>query len=296
MNLDKQVILDMLKRLRRRDRTRRLFGAAEHDYRLNPPVSVSVVEKFERTHGIVLPEDYRYFITEIGNGGAGPYYGLFPFELHDGSLSLPECDGGDLIGDVSKPFPHAKGWNLPRSFWDQEPEIPHGTLAEEDRMVAEWDQVEQEHYWNPSIMNGAIPICHLGCALRQWLVVSGDQRGFIWSDYRADRRGIFPLQARSGRPMSFSDWYLSWLNESLRATSFGNRIADFLRGGKQVKVISFHEEDDLKLRQAGQLADAIAAPRQVAHRGSRRRDLLAALILIAAGVVLGVAIALRRRR
>jgi hypothetical protein len=49
-------------------------------------------------------------------------------------------------------------------------------LEEEDKLWETWDNVMEEHYWNPSIMNGAIPICHKGCALRQWLVINGEQR------------------------------------------------------------------------------------------------------------------------
>lgn len=33
---------------------------------------------FERLCGISLPADYRAFITSLGDGGAGPGYGLLP--------------------------------------------------------------------------------------------------------------------------------------------------------------------------------------------------------------------------
>ena len=78
-------------------------------------------------------------------------------------------------------------------------------------MMDAWDKELEEHYWNPAFMNGAIPICDRGCALRQWLVVSGPQRGYVWNDDRADYGGIYPLLNEEGRPMTFTDWYLSWL-------------------------------------------------------------------------------------
>lgn len=28
----------------------------------------------------MLPEEYRFFLTKIGNGRAGPDYGIFPLE------------------------------------------------------------------------------------------------------------------------------------------------------------------------------------------------------------------------
>ena len=71
--IDKSTVLQRLTELDRRDSRRKVFGANGHDYKLNPPLPVSVIEAFEQRHGVSLPEDYRRFITEIGNGGAGPY-------------------------------------------------------------------------------------------------------------------------------------------------------------------------------------------------------------------------------
>ncbi len=34
----------------------------------------------EADFNIKLPDDYVYFLTEIGNGGAGPYYGLYSLD------------------------------------------------------------------------------------------------------------------------------------------------------------------------------------------------------------------------
>jgi len=267
-SLDKETVLQLLEELRRKDSKRSVFGSAEHDYELNPPIPVSVIEEFETRHGIRLPEDYRYFITEIGNGGAGPYYGSFPFGQVEDGRSWEE---GDLVLNVSQPFPHVEAWNLPESFWQQEPNIsPETPPEEEDRLWEAWDKVEQEHYWNPSIMNGAIPICHLGCGLVQWLVVNGEQKGFIWNDYRADHGGIHPLRNDTGEQMTFSDWYMSWLNDSIQDAGLISGVADSLR--REV-VAAVHAPVKLK---------------------SRRRDLLTLLGLIVAGVLLGLLLALWR--
>lgn len=210
MELSPQYVRDRLKELAKKDRKRKVFGASSHDYRLNPPIDVNVVESFEAGHGVTLPEDYKRFITEIGNGGAGPFYGLFPFgHDDDGSWRI-----GILVGDVGKPFPHAESWNHDDSLWEREPDIYEGiTEEEEDRLNEEWDTLLEAEYWNPNVVSGAIPICHLGCALRQWLVVNGEQRGYVWTDYRADQAGLFPLKNSKDQPMSFTDWYLAWIEE-----------------------------------------------------------------------------------
>jgi hypothetical protein len=209
---DRTTVIQKLADLDRRDRKRRVFGAASHDYRLNPPLGTSAIEEFERRHGISLPEDYRSFITEIGNGGAGPYYGVLPFGKDDDDQ---EWESGGLVGDPGTSFPHTTAWNLPDSFWEGEPDWPANTpIEEQDRLVEAWDRELEAHYWNPAIMYGAIPICHKGCALRQWLVIHGEQRGFVWDDLRADNAGIAPVLGTAGQPMTFTGWYMGWLDDS----------------------------------------------------------------------------------
>jgi hypothetical protein len=217
--LDKATVLKRLSELDRHDPGRGLFGAAVHDYQLHPPVAQAEIAAFEAEHKVTLPADYRFFITEIGNGGVGPYYGLFRFGMHDGNAddSRP-WQGGDLVGDVSAEFVHTEAWNLPSSFWEKAPEVAvEIPQDEEDRLYEAWDKELHEHYWNPKIMNGAIPICHRGCALRQWLVINGPQRGFVWNDDRADDAGISPLRDEHGQQVTFADWYMAWLTDPDRA-------------------------------------------------------------------------------
>ena len=209
MELSANDVHGRLQELAQKDQKRKVFGASSHDYRLNPPLDVDVVESFETKHGIALPKDYKRFITEIGNGGAGPFYGLFPFGHDDEG----PWEVGVLVGDVGQPFPHTEAWNLNDEFFAKEPDPPEGiSEEEEDRLNEEWDTLLEAEYWNPAVVNGAIPICHIGCALRQWLVVHGEQRAFVWKDYRVDQAGLSPLQDTTGKQVTFTDWYLAWLS------------------------------------------------------------------------------------
>lgn len=61
--LDKPTIPGLLDRLDRRDPRRKVFGAGTHQYKVNPPLSVSVIEAFENQQGVSMPDDYRSFIT-----------------------------------------------------------------------------------------------------------------------------------------------------------------------------------------------------------------------------------------
>ena len=80
-----------------------LFGSNHHAFKLNPVSSESRVGEFERKLSIHLPSEYREFITGVGNGGAGLFYGIFPLGYVHDNLSLRESYANDgLIGDPSQ--------------------------------------------------------------------------------------------------------------------------------------------------------------------------------------------------
>ena len=90
-------------------------------------------------------------------------------------------EDGYLIGDLSKSFPHSEKWNLPSSFWESKPNPSNCETEEQENEV--WDkryEKLEEKYWIEEVMNGAIPICHKGCAIRTWLVVTGPLSGTVW--------------------------------------------------------------------------------------------------------------------
>lgn len=57
------------------------FGANIHKYELNPPAKLSEVRKFEKEYNIKLPEGFVQYLTEVGNGGAGPFYGIYSLDM-----------------------------------------------------------------------------------------------------------------------------------------------------------------------------------------------------------------------
>lgn len=59
------------------------FGAKSHQYQLEPVVSLEQVRRYEQKHNIKLPSEYVFFITEVGNGGAGPDYGIWGIDTKD---------------------------------------------------------------------------------------------------------------------------------------------------------------------------------------------------------------------
>ena len=73
-------IHERLQQLASLDPTFQAFGAAEHQYQLNPCLTIQDISAIESQYGIQLPEDYVWFLSQVGNGGAGPFYGLYALE------------------------------------------------------------------------------------------------------------------------------------------------------------------------------------------------------------------------
>ena len=196
-------IRGLLTVLRARDRSLSVFGAETHRYELGRPLSDAEVKDFEQRTRIRLPLDYRAFITELGNGGAGPYNGLFPLGLSDSGYDLTPWKEGVAVGDLRAPFPYVERWNWPPARL-----TPQGYESQ-----AEYESVIDQ-YWAPP--DGAFPIYHRGCALRDLLVVSGPEAGHVWYDRSAEFEGIEPIVAQDGSRVTFADWYMAWITDALR--------------------------------------------------------------------------------
>jgi hypothetical protein len=89
-----------------------VFGSDGHGFQMNPVLSESEAAAFERDHKIVLPSDYRQFVTEVGNGGAGPFYGVFPLGFMDENFDQrPWQENDGFVGALSEPFQFQQEWN-----------------------------------------------------------------------------------------------------------------------------------------------------------------------------------------
>jgi hypothetical protein len=193
-----------------------VFGATAHRFRTHPPLPEQAVREFEVRHRVPLPTEYRGFLVQVGNGGAGPFYGLFKLGEMDGSgADRPWAEDDGFVGVLSQPFPHSGPWNdlSGKPVYDESREDDPEWEADYERRLDAW---ELQIYWNTTHVNGAVPICHIGCALRQWLVFNGPEAGNVWDDLRAEDGGLKPLQQEGRERVTFLQWYRSWLDEALR--------------------------------------------------------------------------------
>jgi len=188
-----------------------VFGAASHGWKLEPPLAAEEVAEVESQLGVRLPAEYRSFLGEVSAGGAGPAYGLFPLRRAN--------DGWKWQGDgatfndreaLTRPFGHIRAFNPA----DDLPPRPDGGRDEDD-----WWEQHDELLYDPAHSAGLLYLCHLGCALREVLVVNGPSYGQMWADDTADEEGFRPLQNPDGSRMTFADWYRAWLGQSEQVTA-----------------------------------------------------------------------------
>jgi hypothetical protein len=192
-----------------------VFGSSGHRFVLDPILSEAELAELEGQAGVRLPADYRGFLGTVGRGGAGPSYGVFTLERGDDGRWAWCGDGGDLVevARLAEPFPEFHPLDDEMSAHDGmiPSESGFATSDEYDEAYTQWDDRRKDLLWDQSRTVGAICLCHLGCASREWLVISGPERGRMWSDYRAEDYDLSPITTPAGEPVTFADWYLEWL-------------------------------------------------------------------------------------
>jgi SMI1 / KNR4 family (SUKH-1) len=220
--MDVALIIDRLAELRRLNANRRLRGAHSHNYMLAPPVAPGLLRLVETTLESPLPADYRRFLTQIGNGGAGPYYGILsleqsisdaiPFAGED-DKEFDECLEPELIGTLpafTRDFPLESDVDFGEIIGMPARWEDHVTRLKNDQAYeARWDELREKYLAAP-FDGGWIPICSYGCGDFFTLVVRGKRRGTVWVNSVEGATGFYCLE------VSFEQFYMRWLDDALR--------------------------------------------------------------------------------
>jgi SMI1 / KNR4 family (SUKH-1) len=146
------------------------------DICVGEPLCEDALQEFERRHSIILPEGYRRFLLDIGDGSrqGPPSYGL---------LGLLAGSNDEVyathLSQLRREFPFTEHW-----VWEGEPD-------DEARRVL----VDQ----------GTLILGTDGCGQYWMLVVTGPDRGAIWM--LADV-GVQPCCPR----LDFLGWFEYWLS------------------------------------------------------------------------------------
>lgn len=144
------------------DREYKIFGSSKHQYKYNPPISLEKVREFERKYNVILPEIYVEFLTTIGNGGAGPYYGLYSLEYIDSDRNR----GWDFSFDNTNNVIIKPG--LTKELWNE-----YVTKLENEENDEKYEEIIAE------LTNGIIVIGTQGCTGDHILLCKGEYSGQV---------------------------------------------------------------------------------------------------------------------
>lgn len=211
------------------------FGSQKHKYTLNPCLNESQVQAIEQQYNFKLPDIYRRFITEVGNGGAGPYYGLKPLE-DSFPKRLMERDP-DM---VSKPFTLTEPIFALQSCVGSPDLDDYFKRIETDEDY--YDRIMEcvRQYSKPEYSQGAILLSDYGDGVLFIMAVNGPESGNVWIDEMVNLAGFFPM-APEDKPAirtNFLDWYENWLDLSLlRARGEAEEDGIYFEFANQVAII-----------------------------------------------------------
>jgi hypothetical protein len=180
----------------RLDRIRALLAESadrEVRYTPHPCLPESGIAAWEAGHDLALPDEYRAFLREIGDGGFMP--GSYcDFVIH----SLDEVRGG---WTAATPFPISA--DRVRNRLRQ--------LKAEGRPADGVLFPELDPFWDVDQPPGCLVFGQYPCADSLFLVTTGDLRGSVWCGVCA---GI-PELDRAGEPVGFLAWFADVLAELL---------------------------------------------------------------------------------
>ena len=198
------------------------FGSNEHRYTLNPPLSLEKVNQLQAKSGCDFPDDYINFITQIGNGGSGPYGGAGPYY---GISAFDDEIDRNGIGNCA--LPCLLSPNMDISQWSALCEVPDDCSDEEFDIIC--DKVHQ----------GTLYLGTCGCEYDLLLVVNGPYQGHIlYTSHWVNSNTPYTFSYES----SFIEWYERWLDEVILGydTSwFGHRM-----GGDENTLIKVAKNTD----------------------------------------------------
>jgi hypothetical protein len=194
--------------LRKLDPAFLIWGAEHHRHRLLPVMTQSERTLFETTEKCTLPEAYAAYVMSIGNGGRGPWRSMRRTENSGAAWAWYWQHTDKFVkGRLQKKFPHTAEWN---PIGDQK------------------DAKTPTGYFHNRHVHGTIVIGPAADAtLRQaylLLVVSGPERGHVWSDLRNYGEGITPIVRRG--PLSFLAWVEEGIDNDLTKVSeiYGSHV------------------------------------------------------------------------
>ncbi|MDO3411909.1 SMI1/KNR4 family protein [Saccharibacillus sp. CPCC 101409] len=204
---------------------KREFGAEEHQYRLNEPLTTRDLDRLERDWGIALPDAFAVFLTGVGDGGpgrtggAGPYYGIYATE----SMKPDKSRLGQPA--VFELCPQTQDWMA---------EAPEEYVPGEDLDDEAYDEAIAD------LLRGTLEIGTMGCSWEIRLIVAGEHRGRVLYMDTEYQKPFFVYEK------NFLDWYERWLDEVI--AGFEIHWFGTTPGGSEQTLLEMARSDEAAAR------------------------------------------------
>lgn len=167
-------------------------------FKLIPPSSDEDVKKFEERFNVDLPEDYRWFITNIANG----ILSIEEWGFH----ILQKQDWANYIFwedeyNPSIPFPLTKrsvGYSKDYAE-DRDLKYPYETFYD-----------DEADFFHDGYRFGEISLRGSGCGSDDFLVVKGEERGNVWIDNYSSMSEVYPCynEKEGKQRLNFTEWLI----------------------------------------------------------------------------------------
>jgi hypothetical protein len=161
--LQAKRIREKIKEAASQDKDFKVFGASRHQYMINDPATAEDIAAFEKDYSIELPECYKTFLMQVGNGGksygdsaAGPFYGIYPL--------------GKGVGEVL---------DNPEKYLKNEciifPDMTNEYWTELNKNIDNNEDIPDDEYEKElgKIFAGILPIGSQGCTYFHGIILNG---------------------------------------------------------------------------------------------------------------------------
>ena len=192
------------------DPTYKIFGANQHKWKFAEPTDMKKIHDFENDMKISLPEALVRYLTELGDGGAGPDYGIYSLEeMRKRNVFLPQTANLPVMLDHSMTD---EQWIDFAEKYETLDDIVYSdkfdtkTKEQQEKLKQELRDMEL------SLIAGGVCIGTPGCTMNSILMCRGAAAGEV---FVVDFDYIYQLQSEPYCCGKFEDWIIKEMKKSI---------------------------------------------------------------------------------
>lgn len=183
--LDVEYVKAAVRKLAYFDMEYKGFGSWGHAHIFKPVLEEEQLATWEELMQLRLPEDFRLYLTKLGNGGAGPAYGIAPFHLPRdkqlNEISLYSDEQAEAFNETAQAWFEMSNVDEEDCYERYKLENPQ----EAGLSFREWEDKFYEPYYDKLeqklMSNGQLFIANQGCSVDIYLILNGTERGMCHS-------------------------------------------------------------------------------------------------------------------